>query len=44
MIKKKKIEKGINLFFFIRIVAKIRRRRITEIEIQVGYSNNDFET
>jgi hypothetical protein len=44
MIKKKKIQKDINLFFLIRIVAEMRRRRITEAEIQVGYSNNDFET
>jgi hypothetical protein len=44
MIKKKKIQKNINLFFLIRIVAEMRRRTITEAEIQVGYSNNDFET
>jgi hypothetical protein len=43
-IKKKKIAKGINLFFFIKIADKIKRSRITETEIQVGYANNDFET
>jgi hypothetical protein len=41
--KKKKIEKEINLFFFIQKMAKMKRRRMTRAEITVGYSSKDFE-
>jgi hypothetical protein len=42
-IKKKKIQKEINRFLLIRKMAKMKRPRMREAEIQVGYSNNDFE-
>lgn len=43
-IKKQKIEKETNLFFFARIAAEMIRRKMIETEIVVGYWNNDLET
>jgi hypothetical protein len=41
--KNQKIEKEINLFCLMRPVAKIKRKRMMEIDTKVGYSKRDFE-
>jgi hypothetical protein len=42
--KNQPIQKKTNLFFLIREMARVKRRRMRMTEIRVGYSNRDLET
>jgi hypothetical protein len=43
IMKKQKTEKEINLAFLMDRAAEIKRRRMMEREMKVGYPNNDLE-